>query len=300
MFRVFSRLACAAALAILPISAVPAAQTLTPRQQQQAEEWAANNVEFVLFHEIGHLLIDQLDMPVLGREEDAADNMATWTLLSLGTNDAEQTLRDAARGWLLSGIAYGANLDDTDYYDAHSLDRQRAFNIVCLMVGSNQTHFQAVATEYGIDEARQESCYFDHQTIDRSLTALLEGQRGQAANSRGTQVEVIYQQASGRLQDAAEAFKRSGVFENVANELRTHYHLSHHVTFRARRCGEANAYYDPELVEITMCYELMEDYLTLITNDMPQEDAGQQPPVTQPTNGGGGETEKKKKEPLGG
>ena len=33
------------------------------------------NAEFTLLHEMGHLLINELQLPVLGREEDAADQL---------------------------------------------------------------------------------------------------------------------------------------------------------------------------------------------------------------------------------
>ncbi len=278
MFALLSRLALAAAISVSSIGLASGAQGLSNAQRQQAYAWAANNAEFVLYHEVAHLLIDQLNLPVLGREEDAADNMATWILLNQGTQEAEQTLRDAAHGWLLSGLAYGTNLDDTDYYDAHSLDRQRAFAIVCLMVGSNQAHFDTIANEYGIDQARQDSCYYDHETVDRSLTSLLAGERD-AANRRGTSVEIIYQAATGRLQQAAEAFKASRIFESVAEELSERFQLSHRVTFRAQRCGEANAYYNPDLVEITFCYELMDEYINLIAPELPNMHI-EQPPTT--------------------
>ena len=34
-------------------------------------------VAFVLVHEIGHALVDVLDLPVVGQEEDAVDQLAT-------------------------------------------------------------------------------------------------------------------------------------------------------------------------------------------------------------------------------
>ncbi len=275
MQAIVSRLTLAAGLSLFMLGAAPAGQDLTASQQQAVHDWALNNAEFVLYHEVGHLLIDQLNLPVLGREEDAADQISTWILLKQGTAEAEDTLRDAAQGWLLSGLAYG-EVTDSDFYDSHSLSLQRAYGIVCMMVGSDQAHYQTVADEYGIDAERQESCSFDHQTMDSSLGTLLDGQR-QAANGHSGTVEVIYQAATGRLQDAAELFKASGVFERIAEELRTSYNLSHHVTFRARRCGVANAFYDPQRVEVTFCYELLNEYVELITPHLHQLQ------VTEPT-----------------
>jgi len=39
------------------------------------------NTVFVLFHELGHGLIHEFDLPVLGEEEDAADTIASIFLL---------------------------------------------------------------------------------------------------------------------------------------------------------------------------------------------------------------------------
>ena len=61
--------------AVLAGAPVLAAERLTDRQVKQAEAFAANNSLFFIYHEVGHLLIDQLALPVLGKEEDAADNM---------------------------------------------------------------------------------------------------------------------------------------------------------------------------------------------------------------------------------
>ncbi|HTM78019.1 MAG TPA: DUF4344 domain-containing metallopeptidase [Devosia sp.] len=241
-------------------------------QRATMNRFAANNSLFVLYHEIGHMLVHQLSLPVLGREEDAADNMATWTLLRKNTPEADQALADAARGWLLSGIAYNSQIEDDDLYGNHSLDRQRAFQIVCLMVGSNDTAFRPIANQYAIDRDRQDSCSDDYSTLNRSLEGLL-GTRAKKSG-RGTQVTVTYHDASGDLRQAAAAFRASGVFDQVADEVRTHYSIATPLQFNAQRCGEANAFYDPESDEVIFCYELMQDFIDLYSVDMPEGIAG--------------------------
>jgi hypothetical protein len=252
---------------LLMVGSAAQAQPLSEAERRaRVIEFAANNSLFVLYHEMAHLLVHQLGLPVLGREEDAADNMATWTLLNQGTPHAEAVLADAARGWLLSGLVYGAKLDDTDFYDNHSLDRQRAFGIVCLMVGSDARAFAPIANAYAIDPGRQSTCPDDYRLVNRSLSKLLAGRDGKKSK---TQVTVSYQTISGRLKGAADAFKDSGVFEQVADELRGHYSLSKPVQLNAKRCGEANAFYDPQTHEIIFCYEMMQDYMQLYTSQKP-------------------------------
>ena len=55
----------------------------TPEQIRDGVEFAIGNVLFVLLHETGHALISDLEIPVLGREEDAADQLATVMALKM-------------------------------------------------------------------------------------------------------------------------------------------------------------------------------------------------------------------------
>lgn len=260
----------AAVLAAVSLPAF-AAERLTERQVKEAEAFAANNSLFFLYHEIGHLLIDQLALPVLGKEEDAADNMATYILLRQRSSRANRILTDAARGWLLSGDKYDVDIDKSDFYDAHSFDRQRAYQIVCLMVGSNPKSFGAVADDYEIDEMRQESCAFDYDLAERSMEGLLAPQWA-AKDQKSTRVEIVYSPDYYDYAHAAEVFRRSGSLEQIAQELRTSYRLPKTVTLRARTCGDdPNAYYEADSVEIIFCYELMDDLLNLIAGDLPED-----------------------------
>lgn len=266
-----TKLIAAAVLTALCFASAAQAQsqTLTKSQRAEVRRFAYNNSLFVLYHEVAHLLFDQLQMPVLGREEDAADNVATWILLNKRTKAAEVALADAAQGWIYSGIAYDSGGDESDLAASHSLDKQRAYQIVCLMVGSDDSAFRPIANKYRMDSERQESCFWDYDLTDRSLKTLL-GERSDAPK-RGTEVKVTYHDAGGRLKAAADAFKSSRVFDQVADELRTHYNLDAKVAFNAQRCGEANAFYDPETIEVIFCYELMQDYMDLYIDNMPKD-----------------------------
>jgi len=261
------RLVLAFGIVFMALVGGAAAQELNKQQRSAVNKFAANNSLFVLYHEVAHLLVHQLNLPVLGKEEDAADNMATWTLLNKNSKEADQALADAAYGWILSGLTYGTNLDDSDYYAAHSLDRQRAFQIVCLMVGSDDTSFKPIANQYEIDGDRQDSCYWDYDLVNRSFRGLLGARSNKSGN--GTDVTVTYHTVTGTLKRAADAFKASGIFDQVANELRDNYNIPETVTFSAKRCGEANAFYDPETVEVIFCYEMMADFMDMYIKDMP-------------------------------
>ena len=57
---------------------------------------------FVMAHEMGHVAMGEMEIPVLGREEDAADSFAILNALTLGHDFAHRVLVAAAKGWFLS------------------------------------------------------------------------------------------------------------------------------------------------------------------------------------------------------
>lgn len=79
-------------------------------------------------HEMGHALVDILNLPTTGQEENVADQFATVMLLSDGTSG---TLAAFA-------MAYVFDSGNDDYnlpWGTHSFDSQRFYNILCLTAG---------------------------------------------------------------------------------------------------------------------------------------------------------------------
>ena len=50
----------------------------------------------MFLHETGHAVFDQLKVPVLGREEDAADLFSAYIMLQLGKEDARRLILGSA------------------------------------------------------------------------------------------------------------------------------------------------------------------------------------------------------------
>jgi hypothetical protein len=96
---------------------------------QELIEKILGAVEFIFYHELGHALIDTFEIPYTGRQEDAVDQFSSILLLNQGK--AESALSGAT--FFVSGSSSG----NTPYWDEHSLDEQRFYDIVCLVFGSN-------------------------------------------------------------------------------------------------------------------------------------------------------------------
>lgn len=130
---------------------------------------AVNSMVFE--HEFAHALIDAYDLPVLGREEDAADDLAV--LLLIPANGGSQFVSDSAQFW--AALADRQRVPQlSDYADVHSFDLQRAFSMLCLLAGSSKEHFQEVAAMRVLPDSRLATCRSEFQQKAQSYEDVLE------------------------------------------------------------------------------------------------------------------------------
>lgn len=257
----FLPLLVAAALVSLPAQA----QELTEEQQGIATQFAINNSLFVMQHEIGHLFVGEFELPVLGKEEDAADGLATLFLLNQQSEDGNEALIDAADGWYLAEYDNAAEeYEASDFYGEHSLSIQRAYQVVCFMVGADPETFAEVATEYEIDEERQESCASDYESAANSWAGLLEPNEG----GGGGKIEVVYDPADENYADIEQMLRDVQFLETAAGDIEQTYNLPRDLTFRGTMCGEENAFYSYDEAAITFCYEMVAFFFRLIETDL--------------------------------
>ncbi len=133
----------------------------------------------VLMHEFGHAAIDIEHIPVLGNEEDAADRIATITMLEFANNNpnmAKLAIVGTAAYWnaqttgLLEKMLAGNSL----YADEHPLSEQRMFNIVCLAYGSNPSLYLDVVRDVGLPQVRAERCEDEYRKAKSAVNELLK------------------------------------------------------------------------------------------------------------------------------
>jgi hypothetical protein len=122
---------------------------------------------FTLFHELGHLLIDQWNLPVTGREEDAVDEFAAIMLLEASQGEAA-----------LSGARqFAADAEDWDalpFWDDHGLDMQRFYNVSCYVYGSDPKQWASIVGGDWLPQERAESCPADYQQKSDAWRTLLQ------------------------------------------------------------------------------------------------------------------------------
>ena len=267
----YSIAACALALAVSLLAtptfaakAKPAtAAALTDEQLAEVMDFTMHDATFTLFHESGHLLIHELDLPVLVKEEDAADIAGVLEMFKTIKDKDElyNALNDVADYWTYSSNA----MTDEDFeynvntYDDHSLDVQRANNMVCLMVGKDPDEFADTAEAFEFDDDMTDQCLTDYEQADHSWTKVLAPY---AAKAPGPEIKCTYE-AAGKNQKYADELQKRRILESIGETLSTTFALPRPITMVAKTCDEPNAFYEEETHSITFCYELADDVYQL-------------------------------------
>ena len=240
----------------------PRFEKLSQQQRKDLVEFVGGNILFVLTHELGHALIGEMDLYVLGREEDAADTFAVTRMLDVGTEVSDHVLVRAATGWFMSEKRNQARGIALRFYDAHGLDRQRAYQIVCLMVGSDPDKFAEAAEKTKLPKGRQQSCKDDYNIASSSWSKALKPHL-RATDQPKQKIDVVYGPAEGRLEVIAKVFRILKLLETVANFAAERYAWPRPITVEMVTCGQPNAYWDTDEYKLVVCYELGRDFALL-------------------------------------
>jgi hypothetical protein len=225
-------------------------------------DFVIGNMLFVGFHEMGHALADQFHLPTLGRAEDAADSFATIALLDAGSEFSINVLVQAARGLLLSDRRDRKQGEELDFSDAHGLDKQRAYQIICLMVGSDQEQFKELADWVRMPRDRQRSCANDYEDAKYAWHSLLESHQHADGQQTAT-IEIAYEAGRGNLERYARSFQSVALLEALSDYASSRYAMPRPIKMVMASCGDANATWVSSVNTETLCYELADDLFDL-------------------------------------
>jgi hypothetical protein len=235
---------------------------MSQQQRENLVQFIAGNMLFVLLHELAHATVSELGLYVLGREEDAADSFAVVRLLGVGSDFSHRILVEAAKGWFYSDKRDRRDGEPLVYYDEHGLDKQRAYQIVCLMVGSNAQEFKDLANETKLPEDRKESCRTDYGEALKSWNAALTPHLRNPDQPK-VKIDVAYGDGKGQFDAYAQGFRSLRMLEAVAERSAETLAWPAGFTLDTQACGFINARWVQETRKLTLCYELAADFAEL-------------------------------------
>jgi hypothetical protein len=128
---------------------------------------------YVVMHEMGHALFDQLDVPLFGRPEDAADGFATYMMLALGKKDAHRIITGAAYAYRDYNMGTRVTVPLTAFADDHSAPLQRYYNLLCLAYGADDVTFADFVDKGLLPRQRAHSCKVEYGELNFAIQKLI-------------------------------------------------------------------------------------------------------------------------------
>lgn len=230
--------------------AKPAAAALDERQF----EFVRTNLISTFYHELAHALIDMLELPVLGQEEDAADVFSVLMVDQLfDESDAVAINSGAARGFEVDAVRMRGKGREWDWSDEHGPDMQRYYNIVCLTFGGAPERREDFAKEMKLPDDRAGICADEYRLASKSWAPIIkrieDGKSGETVSFRQT--------ARSALQ-----LRASDVIEAEVKTVNSNYNLPQRLRVTVKRCGRNSnfyAYYSPSRQKITVCTNYIDE-----------------------------------------
>jgi hypothetical protein len=124
---------------------------------------------FAMAHELGHAMYDIFDVPVFGRQEDAADQFASFIILQFGGEQAHRLIKGAAYAY----YDYVKNFNEKPkvtvplaaFSSDHGSPEERYYNLLCTAYGYDEKLFAAVVEKEYLPQSRAKKCKFEYEDL---------------------------------------------------------------------------------------------------------------------------------------
>jgi len=145
------------------------AKTLVP---DEPGKFAEDVTLHVVLHELGHALVREFDLPVLGNEETLADAFATCFVIRHLPDRANDVIFARVRSLMIE--AAEVSRDEWTIEGEHNNDARRAHQIVALALAADAKAFSSLAKEIGMSEDAIDNAQDYGTEIHRSWRRILQ------------------------------------------------------------------------------------------------------------------------------
>ena len=223
-----------------------------------AMDYVLDNVLATLYHEFAHAMIDMLELPILGQEEDAADVLSALMIHERHPEfDAIRIAENSVLSFAFDADEDAATGRQPSFWDEHGPARQRYYNTICIFYGANPAERGEFVKKLGLPESRAEYCPGEFEMATRSWEPILE--RLRIAKNEG---EIRFRQDT-RI-DIGRAAARD--LEITIKKLNDEFSMPESLEIVLKRCGGEDRGYQAFYSQgaggrgkITICGEYVQD-----------------------------------------
>jgi hypothetical protein len=127
----------------------------------------------VVLHEVGHAVFDLLEIPIFGRQEDAADQFSVYLMLRFKKDEARRLILGNAYQYRADIQGHKLPLSLKHFADEHGTPAQRFFNVLCLAYGSDKKLFADFVDKGYLPKERAEGCEDEHNELAFTFNKLI-------------------------------------------------------------------------------------------------------------------------------
>ena len=231
----------------------PEGSEATEEQIDDAIDYMMGFTVRILYHEFGHGLVSEFNIPVLGREEDAVDSFAVIYMIA---DDDDPALDSLIEHVIDVFYDFGESRDSE--WAQHSFDSQRAAMVLCLLVGHDPESYMDMALESGMPKDRAEGCKWDYKKARESWDTLLGDNELADDETPPFEIPIVWNDATPELEEAKGLLQASGIAEAIAYQIESTFRLTGPISLSFEVCNERNAYFVPAERKVKFCYEYAE------------------------------------------
>ena len=133
-------------------------------------------------HEAAHAMFDLLKIPVLGKEEDAADLVSAYLMLQFPAHEKRGLILGAAYSYASElNVRSARDLNrprlrfgrHASFANDHSTPAQRLYSLLCMAYGADKELFAPVVERGYLPKDRAEMCDDEYEQIDFAYRTLI-------------------------------------------------------------------------------------------------------------------------------
>ena len=230
----------------------------------------------VIYHEIGHLVIDEFNVPIFANEEDVADSFMSFMLIHVPEDyedyesyeywsEAPTKIIKGMFDYYFYKILLG--IDTTSYYGVeseygdHSTDNKRLFNIACFMKGANPELFESFISKRNFDTILEDKCNYNYWEMSDAWWELLGDNWEEDLDNYEQKIFLNFEDTNDEYILNFIDYSKKNI-EDVLKNLQINLIETYSMNFRYCE-GDINAYYISSRNEILVCYELIDYFMGL-------------------------------------
>jgi hypothetical protein len=127
----------------------------------------------VFMHEAGHAIFDILRVPILGREEDAADQFSAYVMLKFDKEQSRRLILGSAYQYTMDMHNPEVTLSLSKFSNVHGMPAQRFYNVLCMAYGADPSFFKDLVELGYLPEDRAAGCQLEYKQVRFAFSKLI-------------------------------------------------------------------------------------------------------------------------------